>query len=278
MSWNITLSPLRNRCPEMPLVGVSGHHSKTPEQPYTSWGTGFPCGLNGSRYLDIGSGHKLLASTFIGLFWGAMDKASERLDAAIFAILERKKDLGPLLNLEEEFDRILRKHESVIIEAVRNKRASGAENFFELARVARLASANKVSRVVSTHLGKAWEEMAALSHLAMDPESTLNRRIEGVDIVFLEREELRHTQIKTQKNTLTGSQTKRSVIELSMHPYPLFAAAFDVANWTFPPPRTSKIERIAGQPFWEGKLEISYELVFAKARETAQRLESVLFG
>lgn len=119
--------------------------------------------------------------------------------------------------------------------------------------------------------------MAALSHLAMDPESTLNRRIEGVDIVFLEREELRHTQIKTQKNTLTGSQTKRSVIELSMHPYPLFAAAFDVANWTFPPPKTSKIERIAGQPFWEGKLEISYELVFAKARETAQRLESVLF-
>ena len=86
----------------MPLDAVAkrlGAPQQDAESAYTGWGSGFPCGLNGSRYLDLGSGHKLLASTFIGLFWGAMDKASERLNAAIFAILERKKDVGPLLSL-----------------------------------------------------------------------------------------------------------------------------------------------------------------------------------
>ena len=204
-------------------------------------------------------------------------EVTEQLDAAIRKTLEHKRDAGSLTNLEDEFDRILRKHESVIIETIRKKKASGYDNFFGLAGVDNLASANEVSRVVSTDLGKAWEEMAALSHLAVDPESTLNHRIEGVDIVLLDGELLRHTQIKTQKNTLTGGQTKRSVIELSKHPNPLFAAAFEVAKWTFSPPKDSRIERIAGRQFWEDKLEISYALVVAKARESAQRLERALF-
>lgn len=200
---------------------------------------------------------------------------SDHLDQSILKHIQKKKPLARGL-MRNRFDDILAKHSKSILEGVASPSTENAANVFELVGAEKLAVANKTSRLVSTHLGSAWEEMAALSHLAVNPEADFQIRIEGIDIIVLENGLLRHTQIKTQKNTLTGSQKGRSIEELKRHPYPLFAAAFDVAAWTFPPLSSSGVERVAGEAFWS-KLNIRYDDVIAAARKCFAELETALF-
>ena len=201
---------------------------------------------------------------------------ARELDPKILARLKEKQKAGPLPDLRQRFDAILAKYSRTILAGAAEPATEDAANLFELVGALKLVRANSVSRLVSTHLGSAWEEMAALSHLAVSPEVDFGVRLKGVDIVFLEGEFLRHTQIKTQKNTLTGSQKGRSISELRLHPRPLFAAAFDVAAWTFPPKATSGVERVAGPAFWS-KLGIDYEDVVGAARDCFLGLERTLF-
>jgi hypothetical protein len=189
----------------------------------------------------------------------------------------RKIKDGQRKDFPKACDEILSKYAKRITEGCRSMDGSGAKNLFELVGATKLIRANQLSRVVSTQLGAAWEEIAALSSLAVSPELELGLKITGIDLIFVEPGKLRHTQIKTQKNTLTGSQKDRSVSELRMHPHPLFAAAFDVANWTFPPLRSCGIERVAGEAFWS-KLEIDYRQVIAAARRCVLSLEVELFA
>ncbi len=180
--------------------------------------------------------------------------------------------------LRSRFDEILKRYERTIRGTVTKSQPSEAINLFQMAGAKKLLLANFISRQVSTHLGSAWEEMAALSHIAVSPEESFNIRIKGVDIVFLEGGLLRHTQIKTKKDTLTGSQTDRSVDELNRHPNPLFAAAFDLGKgWTFPPAQKCGIERLAGKAFWD-KLNIDYSVVKKAATDCLLRLEKDLFA
>lgn len=200
---------------------------------------------------------------------------SDNLDQRILECIQKKEPLARDV-LCCRFDEILAQHSKSILEGVASPSTENAANLFELVGAEKLAIANKTSRLVSTHLGLAWEEMAALSHLAISPEADFQIRIEGIDIILLENGLLRHTQIKTQKNTLTGSQKGRSLEELKRHPYPLFAAAFNVAAWTFPPLTSSGVERVAGEAFWS-KLEIRYDDVIDSARKCFSKLETALF-
>ncbi len=201
------------------------------------------------------------------------------LDDQIRIALQERRELGPTPDLRERFELILTAAEAVILDAADEPDGDeeNSKNLFDLVGARRLAGANKLSRLVSTHLGSAWEAMAAESHLALSTEREYGIRIQGVDIVILDGENLRHTQIKTQKNTLTGSQKDRSLEELRRHPHPLFAAAFDVANWTFPPFASCNVERIAGRAFWT-KLGVDYDVVFSAARNCLTRLDQNLFG
>jgi hypothetical protein len=201
---------------------------------------------------------------------------ARELDPKILARIKEKQKAGPLPDIRKQFDAILARYEKTILEGADAPSAEEAVNLFQLVGAMKLVRANSVSRLVSTHLGAAWEEMAALSHLAVSPDVDFGVRLKGVDIVFLEDGFLRHTQIKTQRNTLTGSQKGRSISELQLHPRPLFAAAFDVANWTFPPKSVSGIDRLAGDEFW-AKLGIKYTDVVGAARDCFINLEKVLF-
>tara|TARA_Y100001934_G_scaffold281252_1_gene390352 strand:+ start:783 stop:1439 length:657 start_codon:yes stop_codon:yes gene_type:complete len=188
--------------------------------------------------------------------------------------------------MRSRFDRILNRYEIIIKDKIEEEieeeiaeaQRGKVKNLFQLAGSKSLGNANMYSRKVSTILGSAWEEMAALSHIAVSPEESFNIRIKGVDIVFLEGGLLRHTQIKTKKDTLTGSQTGRSIDELNRHPNPLFAAAFDLGKcWTFPPIQKCGIERLAGKAFWD-KLNIDYSVVKKAATDCLLRLEKDLFA
>jgi len=202
---------------------------------------------------------------------------ARELDPKILVRIREKEKFGPLPDLRQRFDLILSRYAKTILAGAAEPSTEDAANLFELVGALKLVRANSVSRLVSTHLGSAWEEMAALSHLAVSPEVDFGVRLKGVDIVFLEGGFLRHTQIKTQKNTLTGSQKGRSISELQLHPRPLFAAAFDVAAWTFPPKSSSGVERVAGPAFWS-KLGIKYPDVVGAARDCFLSLEKSLFA
>ena len=166
---------------------------------------------------------------------------ARELDSKIMARIKEKQKAGPLPDIRNRFDLILARYAKTILDGAAEPSTENAKNLFELVGAKKLVRANSVSRLVSTHLGSAWEEMAALSHLAVSPEADFGVRLKGVDIVFLEGGFLRHTQIKTQKNTLTGSQGGHSTSELEIHPRPVFAAAFDVASWTFTPKENSSL-------------------------------------
>jgi hypothetical protein len=207
-------------------------------------------------------------------------RAANKLEARFLKRLEQKAKAGPLPDLDRKIAEALKKYENRIAGELqsaaktREVYSGGPENLYELVGARRLAAANKVSRSVATILGGAWEELAALSHKAISPEKEFETAIAGVDVVILSNGSLRHTQIKTQRNTLTGSQKNRSISELEMYPHPLFAAAFDVAPWTFSSP---KIERLAGPAFW-GLLEIPYDLVMRSAKDCLLGIERRVFG
>jgi hypothetical protein len=191
--------------------------------------------------------------------------------------IRKKIKAGDRRDFAKACDEILSRYAERIAQGCAQSTESGATNLFELVGATKLIRANQLSRVVSTQLGAAWEEIAAISKFAVSPELDLGLKITGIDLIFAEEGKLRHTQIKTQKNTLTGSQKDRSISELRVHPHPLFAAAFNVASWTFPPFKSCGVERVAGEAFWS-KLEIDYDQVVAAARRCVLSLESRLFG
>ena len=73
---------------------------------------------------------------------------------------------------------------------------------------------------------------------------------------------------------MTGSQAKRSIIELGIHPNPIFAALFDFGSWHFP--EHKKIHRMAGSDFWV-LAGLDYQVVFEEVCKSLQRIEKTLF-
>ena len=204
----------------------------------------------------------------------ALARASE---GQMYAIIQKKLKAGPRKDFASDCDAVLARYAEKITDGCAFDRGPKATNLFQLVGANKLGRANILSRVVSTQLGAAWEEIAALSPRAVNPEHDLGIKITGIDLVFLENSSLVFTQIKTQKNTLTGSQKGRSVIELKMHPQRLFAVAFDVAKWTFPPVAKCGIQRVAGRAFWS-KLELEYDEVLAAAKRCLISLEQKFFA
>ncbi len=108
-----------------------------------------------------------------------------------------------------------------------------------------------------------------------DTEIHLNLKIPGVDKFILgENGNIRHVQVKTKKDTLTGSQSKRSIIELGIHPHPIFAALFDFGSWHFP--KHEQIERMSGSEIWT-LVGLDYDIVLKEVCQSLQRIEKALF-
>ena len=147
-------------------------------------------------------------------------------------------------------------------------------NAYELAGAKELAFANKITRNLSTTMGSLWEKLADISPHAANPELEFGLKIKGIDIICknIETGLIEFIQLKTTKNTLTGSQSGRTNSELRLYKNPVFAAAFDVSRgWTFQ--NDPNIPRIAGQEFWS-RIGMDYQIVYEEVVRAIKQLEA----
>lgn len=168
------------------------------------------------------------------------------------------KNLGTLINQE------INKFKPLAIEALKRSAPTREEiilnpnNVYQLSGATKLSAANTATRNLSTTMGLLWERIANVSPYAINPESEFNIKVKGIDLISrnIKNNYIEYQQVKTQRNTLTGSQKGRSIEELSLHANPVFCACFALGSWTF---NHSEIPRVAGEQFW-GRIGIDYKI------------------
>jgi hypothetical protein len=187
----------------------------------------------------------------------------------IYNILELKQDNRHLIKkLFKDFTR------DIIPELIKLKdnSCSGKKNIYQLANAYKLSAANAITRTYSTKLGLLWEKIADLAPNVISPELDLGYKIPEVDIIVLYDDKLYYTQLKTQKNTLTGSQTKRTIDELNKFENHWFVACIDTkCSSTIP----KSLNKLVGKEFWE-KIGMDYNEIEFYLIESIKKIEKIL--
>jgi len=150
---------------------------------------------------------------------------------------------------------------------------SNPRNLYEMCGAAVFAESNSISRNLSTAMGDLWEIIANISPYTVSPERDFGLKIAGIDAIILCKAEGApvFVQLKTQRNTLTGSQAPRSRSELDLHQHRLFAAAFCTGDsWTFSSPT---IPRVCGAEFWD-TIGLNHELLKFYVKQTILKIQS----
>lgn len=170
----------------------------------------------------------------------------------IYNMLELKQDKRYMIKkLFEDFTRDIRPE----LIKLKNDSCNKKNNIYQLANAYKLSAANAITRTYSTKLGLLWEKIADLAPNVISPELDLGYKIPEVDIIVLYDNKLYYTQLKTQKNTLTGSQTKRTIDELSKFQNHWFVACINTnCSSTIP----KSLNKLIGKEFWE-KIGINYD-------------------
>ena len=150
------------------------------------------------------------------------------------------------------------------------------QNLFEVANTVNLFLSNKYTRVISENLGHKLEDIATLSPKIINPETHFNFKIKGVDVIIYENFRFYFTQLKTKKDTLTGSQKPRSEMELGIHTNSRFVACLSLGSWTFNTD-IPNIERLEGSQFWD-KINIDYNSLIDNLSDSLQKIEAELFN
>lgn len=182
-------------------------------------------------------------------------------------------------NLEAAIDEELQDFLPVAIQSLQDALPTtealvrSSKNIYELSGAVKLSFANKVTRTLSTTMGSLWERLAAISPYSVNPEAEFSLAIRGIDLISknFDTGDIEYQQLKTQKNTLTGSQRGRSVSELIIHEHPVFCACFSTKGaWTF---NHADIPRVAGEEFW-ARIGIDYDTLLNKATNLVTTLET----
>lgn len=195
-----------------------------------------------------------------------------QLDAAQGRVLERAAQSDAIAHECEQFA-----HQFIhsMPGLVRSKaeREAAPMNLYEMAGADLFTVSNSISRKLSTAMGSLWERIADISPYSISPERDFHLKITGVDSIIMSHGSGLPTfvQIKTQRNTLTGSQSHRSKTELELHDNRLFAAAFCTGgSWTF---SGSGIRRVCGANFWE-LLGLNYEILESHVRQMILKIQT----
>lgn len=198
---------------------------------------------------------------------------------------DTNRDNGSVLlpdNLRKSLSKEISVFKPLAITALRKSAPSrdtiiaNPENVYQLAGAVKLSAANKATRNLSTTMGLLWERIANISPYAINPETEFNIKIKGVDLISqnMETRKIEYQQLKTQRNTLTGSQKERSIAELSLHENPVFCACFSLGSWTF---NHVEIPRISGEQFWQ-RIGIDYEIFERAVKDLMIDLEKIFVG
>lgn len=181
-------------------------------------------------------------------------------------------------NLKIAFDKEIDDFKPELIKELKNAMHTKQEllqspkNIYDMSGATKLSLANNVTRQLSTKLGYLWEKLAAISPYAISPEIEFDLKIKGIDLISLniDSDDIEYQQLKTQRNTLTGSQKGRSEEELMIHSNPVFCACFlNKSAWTF---KHEYIPRVAGEDFWH-RIGISYDVLLQSAQELILEVE-----
>ena len=158
-----------------------------------------------------------------------------------------------------------------IAELITNYKSKNA-NVFEMYGADKPALYNQVSRVFNTKLGYLWENIAVLSSNVISPEKELGFRLPNVDCIVYYDNKLYYTQLKTQKNTLTGSHGPEVIRDLTSYPNHWFVACLDNnSSWTAP----ASLNRLVGSEFWS-KIGINYIDIDSYLQHIVNKLDSML--
>ncbi|WP_204104494.1 MULTISPECIES: hypothetical protein [Spirulina sp. CCY15215] len=161
---------------------------------------------------------------------------------------------------------------------IQNKK-TGFKNIFEFSGSENLYLSNIYTRFISENLGHKFENIAEISDSIFIPENTLNLKIKGIDLVLYDGHNIRYTQLKTKKDTLTGSQSQRSINELKIHQNPIFAAALDMGkSWTISKTKAqqSGIQLLAGSEFWS-LIGLDYGFILDQLSDAIKDIDKQLY-
>lgn len=146
------------------------------------------------------------------------------------------------------------------------------KNIYQLFNCPSLASSNAITRTFNTRLGLFWEEIAILSSNIVSPELEFGFKLVGVDCILYHNDIFYYTQLKTQKNTLTGSQSHRVTDELSVYKNALFVSCLHCdTSWTYSGP----IEKIFGRTFWN-MTDLNYDAILENLQILLNKVEDLL--
>lgn len=194
---------------------------------------------------------------------------AELFDEILPKIFAKKK------NQSNQLDNEFKTFQNDIIpelDSVIRAKSNANGNVYEMFKAQALSSANAVTRQFNTKLGLFWERVASLSSNVISPELHFGFKIPGVDVIVYYNNKLYYTQLKTQKNTLTGSQAGRVDSELSLFDNSWFVACIDNdAKWTY----YGNIPKLIGDEFWS-KTDIDYDDLLDNLNHTINLVEELL--
>lgn len=146
------------------------------------------------------------------------------------------------------------------------------KNIYQMFDAPALSAANAITRTFSTKLGLFWEEVANLSPNVISSELDFDIKLVGVDSIILYNNNIYYAQLKTQKNTLTGSQVPRAIEELGTYENSWIVACINNnCSWTY----NGRIPRLVGNEFWN-KINISYDDILQNLGQTVNFVETLL--
>lgn len=161
---------------------------------------------------------------------------------------------------------------SPVLEGILIADTAKQQNVFQMFNAASLSASNSLTRTFNTKLGLFWEDVANLSNNVISLENEFGLKLPGVDVVVLYDDELYFTQLKTQKNTLTGSQSGRVNEELGCFDHSWIVACIENnAYWTY----SGHIQRLVGEEFWE-KTTINYNEILYNLERTINHVEKLV--
>jgi len=194
-----------------------------------------------------------------------------------------------LTEIEQKIDKILVKFKQEVLFALSQEKdkfrkeirenKTTFKNIFEFAGCENLYLSNLYTRFISENMGHKLEDIAGIANNVILPDKELGIKIKGIDLIIFHRNIIKYAQLKTKKDTLTGSQSSRSINELKIHPNAIFVAALDMGDsWTLSKKECKKynIQRLAGESFW-CLINLDYTVILDKLAKVLKEIDQELY-